>query len=149
MASQIKPIKFVIAVVVINPENALEVLAVKRPSSDETLPNVWGFPAVAVKDGELPESAVRRLGIEKLATEVESISYIGIQRADRSTYELILMEVRGALKGGQPSVKDATTTGTKYVDQQWTSEYAIFKEAATKGSLCSRIFFESKGLTWG
>lgn len=140
--------KFSIAVALINPNNASEVLAVKRPVNDDNLPNVWGLPAITPKDGELPEDAVKRLGIEKLATEIGATSYIGIKRADRNTYELILMDIQAELKGREPSVKDATTTGTKYVDQQWTSDYSIFKEAAAKGSLCSRIFLESKGMSW-
>jgi len=143
-----KPTKFAIAVALINPNNASEVLAVKRPANDDSLPNVWGLPAIVPKDGELPEDAVKRLGVEKLATEIEATSYIGIKRSDRNTYELILMDIETELKGVEPSVKDATTTGTKYVDQQWTSDYSIFKEAAIKGSLCSRIFLESKEISW-
>lgn len=143
-----KPTKFSIAVVLLNPENTSEFLAVKRPPDDDSLPNVWGLPALTVKNGELPEEAVTRLGIEKLATNIEADSFIGIKRAERTIYELILMDISAKLKGIQPSVKDASTSGTKYVDQKWTSNYDILKEAASKGSLCSRIFLESKGLTW-
>lgn len=143
-----KPTKFSIAVALINPNDASEVLAVKWPADDDNLPNVWGLPAITPKDGELPENAVKRLGIEKLATKIEAVSYIGIKSADRDTYELILMDIQAELKGAEPSVKDAITTGTKYVDQRWTSDYSLFKEAATKGSLCSRIFLESKSLSW-
>lgn len=142
------PTKFSIAVVVINPNNPTEVLAVKRPPTDDGLPNVWGLPAITPKDGELPEDAVKRLGIEKLATEIKAISYIGIKYTERNTYNLILMDIQVDLVGKEPSVQEATTTGTKYVDQQWTSNYSIFKEAASKGSLCSRIFLESKGIAW-
>jgi len=147
--NQTKPTKFTIAVVLINPENSSEILAVKRPADDDSLPNVWGLPAVIVKEGELPEDAVKRLGFEKLATEIEPMSYVGIKRAERDTHELILMDIQAKLKGKQPSVKDGITTGTKYVDQRWTRDYSIFTEAANNGSLCSRILLESKGLTWG
>jgi len=140
--------KLSIAVVLINPNDASEILAVKRPADDDSLPNVWGLPAITPRDRELPEDAVKRLGVEKLTTEIQARSYIGIKRADRHTYELILMDIQAELKGAEPSVNDATTTGTKYVDQQWTSDYSIFKEAAAKGSLCSRILLESKGLMW-
>lgn len=123
-------------------------MAVKRPADDDNLPNVWGLPAVSVKDGELPEDAVRRVGIEKLATEIKPVSYIGVMRADRGDYELILMDIKAELVGKEPSVHDAATAGTKYTDQQWTSDYSLFKEAATKGSLCSRVFLASEGLSW-
>ena len=143
-----KEIKFAIAVALYNPRNKEEVLAVKRPDNDDSLPGVWGLPAVVAKEGELPEDAVIRLGIEKLSTEIKPVSYLGIQYADRVGYELILMDIKADLKGNEPSVLNAQTTGTKYVDQQWTSDYSIFKEAATKGSLCSRILLTSKGLSW-
>lgn len=143
-----KPTKFSIAVAIFNPDNNSEVLAVKRPPTDDSLPNVWGLPAVTPIDGELPETAVKRLGIEKLVTNIEAVSYIGIKYTERSAYNLILMEVEARLIGESPSVKDATTIETKYVDQQWTSDYSIFKKAASKGSLCSQIFLKSKGISW-
>jgi len=143
-----KPTKFAIAVALYNPANSKEVLAVKRPSDDDSLPNVWGLPAIVVKEGEMPEDAVKRLGVEKLSTKIKPDAYIGIMRADRGEYELILMDIRAELEGDEPSVQNATTTGTKYVEQRWTDDLSIFKEAATKGSLCSRILLTSKGLTW-
>ena len=144
-----KEIKFAVAVALYNPNNSGEVLAVKRPDSDDRfLSGVWGLPAIVVEEGELPEDAVRRLGIEKLSTKIEPVYYLGIQYADRGEYELILMDITADLNGVEPSVTNAPTTGTKYVDQQWTSDFSIFKEAATKGSLCSRILLLSKGLHW-
>lgn len=143
-----KPTRFAIAAVLRNPENKSEVLAVLRPPNDDSLPNVWGLPAVVVKEGELPEEAVKRLGTEKLATEIQATSYVGIKRIEREEFELILMDIEVELIGTLPSVVSATTSGTKYVDQQWVSDYAIFKEAATKGSLCTRIFLESQGINW-
>lgn len=143
-----KPAKFAIAAVVWNPQNRSEVLAVLRPPNDDSLPNVWGLPAVVVKEGELPEAAIKRLGIEKLSTEIRAVSYVGIQRIERQDFELILMDIEAELIGIEPSVLLATTTGTKYVEQLWVSDYGIFKEAASKGSLCTRIFLESQGVTW-
>jgi 8-oxo-dGTP diphosphatase len=143
-----KPTKFAIAVALYNPANQDEVLAVKRPADDKDLPDVWGLPAVVIKDGELPEDAVRRLGIEKLSTTIEPVLYLGIMRAERAEFELILMDITAKLVGGEPSVQNALTTGTKYVDQQWTSDYTIFLDAARKGSLCTRIFLRSKEVMW-
>ena len=140
--------KFAIAVALQNPNNPSQILVVKRPPEDENLPNVWGLPAVVVEEDELPEVAVKRLGLEKLSTSIEPVSYLGIKRADRGSYELILMDIVANLIGEPPSVIDAPTNNTKYVDQKWTSDFSILLEAATKGSLCSQIFLESKGLTW-
>ena len=143
-----KPIKFAIAVALYSSVDKSKILAVKRPANDDSLPNVWGLPAVVVKEGELPEDAVRRLGIEKLSTKIKPISYIGILRDMREDYELILMDIKAELEGDEPSVHDASTTGTKYVDQQWTSDYSVFKDAAHKGSLCSRLILTSQGIKW-
>ena len=143
-----KETKFVIAVVLKNPANSQKVLVVKRPPEDDSLPNVWGFPAVVVQNNELPEAAVERLGIEKLNTEIIASSNVGIMRADRGEYELILMDIEASLLGTEPNVWDASTANTKYVDQQWVTDYSILNEAASKGSLCSRIFLSSKGMSW-
>lgn len=140
--------KFAIAAILIHPNNSHEVLAVKRPSTDKELPNVWGLPAITPQSGELPEVAIRRLGFEKLSTEIEPVAYIRIKHAIRTGYELILMDIEAKLVGTEPSVNDATTTGTKYTDQQWTSDFSIFKEAANKGSLCTQLFLQSKGISW-
>lgn len=143
-----KPTRFAVAVVLINPKNEKEILAVKRPPGDVSLPNVWGLPAVTVKEGELPETAVRRVGQEKLATKIEPVAFIGIKRSDRGGYELILMDVAARLNGREPSVVAAETASTKYVDQRWTDDYSIFKEAAAKGSLCTQIFLESRKISY-
>lgn len=143
-----KPTNFAVAVVLVNPRNKAEVLAVKRPADDDALPNVWGLPAVMVKGGELPQDAVKRLGVEKLSTEIKETTFLGIKTGERDTYHLILMDIQAELIGPEPSVAAASTTGTKYVDQQWVSDHSIFKDAAAKGSLCSQIFLESKGIEW-
>jgi len=143
-----KPVKFSVAVVVKNPKNSLEVLAVKRDSLDEQFPGVWALPASVLKEGELPEEAVVRIGEEKLATSLKAVRTIGIRSADRGEYESILMNIEAELIGKEPSVKDAHTQGSKYVDQMWTSDYSILFEAARQGGLCDRIFLESKGIRW-
>ena len=142
-----KNTKFSIAVVLINPNNSDEILAVKRPHGDNSLPGVWGLPAVTVEEGELSEAAVKRLGVEKLATQIQAESYIGIQYDERADYGIILMDIRATLVGDEPAVENAQTSKTKYVAQKWTSDLSIFTEAAAKGSLCVRILVESKDVS--
>ena len=143
-----KPIKFAVSLVIYNPKNKNEILAVLRPTNDDSLPNIWGLPSTSVKDGELPEEAAKRVGKEKLATEIELVSRVGIKHSEREHYELILMDVEVKIIGKDPSVKDAVTTGTKYVDQKWTSDLSIFLPGAKLGGICSRILLESKGIDW-
>jgi ADP-ribose pyrophosphatase YjhB (NUDIX family) len=143
-----KPSKFAIAIVLANPKNEKEILVVKRPHDDDSLPNVWGLPAVTINDDKLPEEAVRRVGMEKLSTTIEPVSFIGIKRTERGNYELILMDIKAKLTGTEPSVINSKTKSTKYVDQRWTSDYSILKEAALKGSLCAQIFLESQNIPY-
>ena len=143
-----KSTKFSVAVLLINPDNDKEFLVVKRPPDDDRLPNVWGLPAVTIQSNELPENTVKRIGIEKLDTDIEATEYIGIKRSDRDDYELILIDIKAKLTGKQPSVEKAQTENTKYVDQQWTSDLNILKDAASKGSLCSQIVLDASSIDY-
>lgn len=143
-----KPIKFAIAIFLVNPNKDKEFLIVKRPADDDRLPNVWGLPAVTVKDSELPEGVVRRIGREKLNTDVEPTEFLGIKRADRGDYDLILMDVKARLTGKEPSVQKAQTINTKYVDQKWTNDMSLLIEAASKGALCSQIVLDVNSISY-
>ena len=140
---------FAIAAVVIDPTDESKFLAVKRPPNAKSLPNVWGLPAITVKYGEQPEMATVRLAREKLNTQVEFLGCLGLASADRGEYELTLMDVVvRSVVGKEPSVWEAPTEQTKYVQQQWTNELLILQEAALKGSVCSRILLQFQGITY-
>ncbi|MFO0705108.1 MAG: NUDIX hydrolase [Candidatus Andersenbacteria bacterium] len=141
-----KPFKFSVALVVKNA--AGEILAVKRPPHDESLPTVWGLPAVTIKPGELPEDAARRVCTEKLACTAKLIDFVGIKSADQGVYRLILMDIEARVASGSPNVDGAQTTGTKYVEQKWTSDLSIFADAARKGSLCSQVLLDVAGIAY-
>ncbi len=143
-----KPIKTSVAVFLKNPINAKEFLIVKRPPEDEDLPNVYGLPAGTIKNGELPEQAVIRIGKEKLNTEIKPSKFVGSKYIDRGSYILILMDIEANLLGKAPNVADAVTTNTKYVDQMWTSDYTKLVEAASKGSLCTQIILDTVGMSY-
>lgn len=140
--------QFAIAAVMLTPENEHTFLAVKRPSNAKTLPNVWGLPAVIIKDNEQLEAAAARLALEKLNTQIEFLGCLGLDSIDRGEYELILMDIVVRLVGQEPSVWEASTQQTKYVQQQWTNDLSILQEAAQKGSICSRILLRSQGLAY-
>ncbi|MEX2582721.1 MAG: NUDIX hydrolase [Gemmatimonadota bacterium] len=139
-----QPVRCSVAVVVRRVGDG-HVLAVRRPPDDEHLPDVWGLPAVTLTDGELPEAGLRRVGREKLGVELEPIRFLGIQATDRGAYELILMDLEARIVSGEPDVLAATTSTTRYVEQMWTNEMQTFVDAATRGSLCSRILLEHAG----
>ena len=141
-----KPVKFSVAVVLRNLKG--KVLAVQRPHDDENLPNVWGQPAVSQKGNELPEEMAKRVGSEKLCCQIKPISFVGIKSKDRGEYELMLMDIESTLVKGEPNVLNSLTTSTKYVDQKWTTDLSLFKDAAQKGSLCSQILLETNKIKY-
>jgi ADP-ribose pyrophosphatase YjhB (NUDIX family) len=141
-----KPVRCAVAAVVLRPGAEGEFLIVQRPPDDDRLPNIWGLPAVSLEPGELPEAAVRRIGREKLDAELEPLRFVGIGALDRGEYTLILMDIEARLVGGEPSVERATTSRTKYVAQRWTDDPANLREGAQKGSLCSRVMLEARGV---
>ena len=142
-----KPIKCAVAAVVTGPEDG-QFLTVKRPDSDESLPGVWGLPAISLSPGELPEAGLLRLGREKLGVELQAVSMVGIRHADRGNYQLILMDIEARVVGGEPSVRRATSSATRYVDQRWISDPSLLREAARGGSVCSRILLEARGVSY-
>jgi ADP-ribose pyrophosphatase YjhB (NUDIX family) len=145
--SEMKRTRFAVAAVVRGPAEG-EFLAVRRPDSDESLPGVWGLPAISLAPGELPEAGLRRLGREKLGVELQPASMVGIRWADRGEYELILMDIEARLESGEPSVERATTSATRFVEQRWVSDPSLLREAARAGSLCSQILLEARGIAF-
>lgn len=143
-----RPVKCSVAAVVRRVGAPGEFLAVRRPPDDDHLPNVWGLPAVSLRDGELPEAALRRLGEEKLGARLEPTRFIGIKAADRGDYLLILMDLEAKVVTGEPSVQAARTLGTAYVEQRWTSDARLLRDAAARGSVCSRILLEAEGIPY-
>jgi ADP-ribose pyrophosphatase YjhB (NUDIX family) len=120
--------------------------AVKRPPADPNLPNVWGLPSGSPATDETDEAAVIRSGHDKLDVEVEIIRYVGEDWRDRGEYILHLKEYEVRLITGVPTVPQADTSITQYVDFKMSDDPKIFMEAAKKGSLCSRIFLREAGL---
>ena len=91
------------------------------------------------------EEALRRLGREKLAAELQPIAFVGIRAADRGDYLLILMDIEAGVIEGEPDVLKATTRRTAYVEQRWTDDLSLLVDAARRGSVCSRILIEASG----
>ena len=142
-----KPIRCSVAAVVRRAEDEY-FLAVRRPPDDDRLPGVWGLPAVTLAGTELPEAGLRRVGLEKLGTRLEPVQFLGIQSMDRGEYELFLMDIEARVVAGEPDVTRATTDATRYVEQKWTDQLEMFADAATRGSLCSRILLDHYGFPY-
>jgi 8-oxo-dGTP diphosphatase len=141
-----RPVKCSVAAVVRSGTHPRCFLAVQRPPDDELLAGVWGLPAITLRQGELPEAGLRRLGWEKLGTALAATRFVGVRAADRGSYLLILMDLEAQVVEGNPDVRAARTTGTAYVDQRWTDDVTLLVPAARRGSVCSRILLEAEGV---
>jgi ADP-ribose pyrophosphatase YjhB (NUDIX family) len=143
-----KPVRCAVAAVLRHPANERLFLAVRRPETDEHLPGVWGLPAVTLEPGELPEQGLRRVGREKLGAEIEPVRFVGVKGRDRGAYELILMDIEARLAAGEPSVATAPTRATRYVDQRWTADLLLLRDAARMGSVCSQVMLDAHGVEY-
>ena len=119
-------------------------LIVKRPSDDKELPDVWGLPAGMVSEGESFQEALRRSGMEKLGVQLEPVTLVGKGQVDRGDYVLHMEEYEARIVSGEPSVPQSKEGVTQYQELKWGVSSDL-EEAASKGSLCSRIFLENNG----
>jgi 8-oxo-dGTP diphosphatase len=114
-------------------------LLVRRPDDDESLPGVWGLPAVSLVPGEPEEDAVRRAGRDKLGVDVEPLEPVGSEAG--------MTDWRVRVSSGEPAVPQPGPK-TQYTDLRW-GEPAELVPAAREGSLCCRVLLRARGLDWG
>jgi ADP-ribose pyrophosphatase YjhB (NUDIX family) len=137
--------KYSVSVVLREKINDKNFLAVKRPYNDEEHPGMWGLPAISFKPPETPETAVKRLGLEKLGCLIEPYSFLGAFYQERPSYKLILFLYEAYVKEGHPDVRKGKK-GTIYIDQIWTENYEILFPIARKGSACCQLFLYHLGM---
>lgn len=138
-----KPLKRSVALVIERPEGTL---LVRRPEDDESLPGLWGLPAVTRAPDEPEEDAVRRTGREKLGVEVTPRAPIGEAEAERGDYRLHMRDWWAEIQSGEPAVPQPGG-GTQYAAVRW-GDPAELAVAARAGSLCCRVLMRSRGLVW-
>lgn len=141
-----KPTKNSVAFVIYN-KNHTRFIAVKRPSDDESLPNVWGLPAGSLKENESFEGAVLRSGMEKLGVKLKIIKLLNEGKIKRETYTLFMKEFEVEIIEGEPLVPQPYEGITQYKQWKWATSSDLI-EAAQRGSLCSRLFLKSINHNW-
>lgn len=137
-----KPTKHAVSFIIYNNDRS-QFVAVKRPSNDEDLPDVWGLPAGSVKEGETSEEAVIRAGREKLGVELRPVRVIGEGKTERNSYILHMKDYEVEILQGEPRVPQPVEDITQYQDWKWATCDDLI-EAAEKGSLCSRIYLHNE-----
>lgn len=140
-----KPIKRSVALVILNENN--EFLVIQRPE-DDRLSRFWGFPAASPKESETIEEAAHRAAETKLGVKVELRQPLGTRRSDRGDYTLELTDYLAKIVSGTPTVPQPDTTVTQYIDWKFTSDPTILIPSARGGSVCSRVFLDSRGVEW-
>lgn len=142
-----KPTKITVAVVLKKSKDSDEFLVVRRPKEDSDLADSWGFPAVTLLPGELPEQGAARVCREKLGCNATASRYLGIMFQKRNSYDIFLMDIEMALDEGEVAdVAKANTTHTAYSDQMWTTDPMVMEPSAKNGSCCASIFMTDRGL---
>lgn len=119
-----------------------EILTVRRPPDDEDLPGVWGLPAGSLRPGEGWEEAVVRAGREKLGVRLEPVLLLNEGSADRAAYRLHMRLYRARILEGEPAVPQPVEGVTQYTAWRWAPPDRL-REAADRGSLCSRLCLEA------
>jgi ADP-ribose pyrophosphatase YjhB (NUDIX family) len=139
----VKPLKRSVSLVI---EGERGLLIVRRPDDDESLPGLWGLPAVSLADGESEEEAVTRAGAAKLGTEVRPLGVVGEAQAERGDQRIAMRDWRAELAEGEPQVPQSGP-GTQYTALRWGTA-ADLVPAARAGSLCCRVLLRERGLDW-
>ncbi len=129
-----------LAVIIDGPEGWL---TVRRPSSDEDLPLVWGLPATTRHRGESPADAVMRIGREKLGVDLEDGGCRARGEIDRPTGRLAMRVHRARIVSGAPAVPQPVAGVTQYSECRWAPPDSLAPGAA-RGSLCCRLALESR-----
>ena len=139
-------IRNAVAIVISDEDGAF--LSVRRPADDPHLGDVWGLPAVNVREGELPEEAAVRAGLEKLGVVVRVGRRIGCETVPRPSFVIHLTEFEVDVVRGAPHVPQADPTITQYVTARFTHDVSTLVAAARRGSACCRIFLRDRGVSW-
>jgi 8-oxo-dGTP diphosphatase len=137
----VKPLKRSVSLVIEEPRG---VLLVRRPEDDESLPGLWGLPAVSLGEGESEAEAIRRAGREKLGVEVRALGLLGEEEDERAAYRISMRDWRAEIASGEPAVPQPGP-GTQYVDWRWGDPREL-APAAHAGSLCARVLLRERGL---
>jgi ADP-ribose pyrophosphatase YjhB (NUDIX family) len=140
----VKPLKRSIALVIEGPRG---LLLVRRPDDDESLPGLWGLPAVTLAEGESEVEAAQRAGRDKLGVEVRPLHVVGEEAAERERYRIVMRDWAVELIAGSPAVPQPGS-GTQYVGWRWGEPHELVP-AARAGSLCARVLLRERDLDLG
>jgi ADP-ribose pyrophosphatase YjhB (NUDIX family) len=124
-------------------------LAVKRANDPtDDLANVWGFPAISLKEGETHLEGAIRVGKQKLGIDIELGEKIGDSTHDRDDYIIHLTDYKAKITKGVPTAPQGDISVSQYSECKFSNDPTILFEAASKGSLCTQLYLQSIGADW-
>ncbi len=128
-----------------------KVLAIKREQHPaDILAGLWGLPAVSLVVQETEDQGVARIGWQKLGIEVRPVNFIGQKTHQRSRNLQLTMRLWECAIDSDPdfSRRDMQDPHvSQYVSWQWLEPQALIP-TAQKGSLCTQVLLESKGIIY-
>ena len=137
-------LKHSVAVVVRGPGDGT-FLVVQRPDDPaDPLAGAWGFPAVTLADGEDELAGVARAGRAKMGVELRATRKIGEAEGIQGGTALRLAEYEAVITAGEPSVPQPDASVTQYTAWRYTADPGDLAEAASRGSLCARLFLRDR-----
>jgi 8-oxo-dGTP diphosphatase len=119
-------------------------LLVLRPPEDPEFGGAWGLPAVSLEGEETLEEACHRVAREKLGTALAEARPLAFGVEERPRYTLELWVFEGRLLA--PPKLPAPKPGKTYYAAFRYGHPEDLREAAKRGSLCSRLYLAVKGL---
>src|SRR3954466_14409737 len=137
-------LKHSVAVVVRGPGDGT-FLVVRRPDDPaDPLAGAWGLPAVTLAAGEDELAGVTRVGRAKMGVELRATRRIGEKAGVQGGAALRLAEYEAVITAGEPSVPQPDASVTQYTAWRYTAEPGDLAEAASRGSLCARLFLRDR-----
>ena len=143
-----KPIEYTAALVIYNQDHSKFYLT-RRPLDDKSMPGYWGFPSASKENLDEPwEETIKKAAKTKLGIKVKVIKYLGEMTIDRGKYILVLRDYEVKIIKGEPKVPQKFKNVTQYINEKWTEDPQELIKPARDGSLCSRVFLRSLGISW-
>lgn len=140
-----KPVKKTIALLIRNPAEPAQILAVRRARDDPEHPGLWGLPAGSFQGGESTLDLIRRIGEDKLGVGLAPMQVVRSGEQERETYvlQMDLWEVR--ITSGVPCAQTGASPGVSYYECAEWAPPEILTEGRSKGSLCCRLGLDACG----
>jgi hypothetical protein len=99
---------------------------------------------VTLAAGEDELAGVARAGRDKVGVELRAVRKVGEAVGTQGGAALRLAEYEAVITAGAPSVPQPDASVTQYTAWRYTADPGDLAEAASRGSLCARLFLQDR-----